>query len=142
MKIKTFIRLATLMLALTPVATWAQPIFTDITRSAKERAEDIVKHMTLDEKVSLMIYNSPAVERLGIKNYNWWNEALHGVARNGNATVFPMPIAMASSFDTELLEQIFTAVRFALTAVRRERKSPLPHGVRDRKVTSKPFSAA
>ena len=110
MKIKTFIRLATLMLALTPVAASAQPIFTDITRSAKERAEDIVKHMTLDEKVSLMIYNSPAVERLGIKSYNWWNEALHGVARNGNATVFPMPIAMASSFDTELLEQIFTAV--------------------------------
>lgn len=71
MKIKTFIRLATLMLALTPVAASAQPIFTDITRSAKERAEDIVKHMTLDEKVSLMIYNSPAVERLGIKNYNW-----------------------------------------------------------------------
>ena len=110
MKIKTFIRLATLMLALTPVAASAQPIFTDISRSAKERAEDIVKHMTLDEKVSLMIYNSPAVERLGIKSYNWWNEALHGVARNGNATVFPMPIAMASSFDTELLEQIFTAV--------------------------------
>ena len=87
----------------------AQPIFTDASRSNRERAEDIVKHMTLPEKVSLMVYNSPAVERLGIKNYNWWNEALHGIARNGNATVFPMPIAMASSFDTELLEQVFTA---------------------------------
>ena len=88
----------------------AQPIFKDITRSPRERAEDIVKHMTLDEKVSLMIFNSPAIERLGIKSYNWWNEALHGVARNGNATVFPMPIGMAASFDTALLEQVFTAI--------------------------------
>ena len=84
----------------------AQPIFKDITRSPRERAEDIVKYMTLDEKVKLMIYDSPAIERLGIKSYNWWNEALHGVARNGNATVFPMPIGMAASFDTQLLEQI------------------------------------
>ena len=88
----------------------AQPIFKDITRSPRERAEDIVKYMTLDEKVKLMIYDSPAIERLGIKSYNWWNEALHGVARNGNATVFPMPIGMAASFDTQLLEQIFTAI--------------------------------
>ncbi len=88
----------------------AQPIYTDPTRSARERAEDIVKHMTLKEKVSLMIYTSPAIERLGIKSYNWWNEALHGVARNGNATVFPMPIGMAASFDTELLEDVFTAI--------------------------------
>ena len=87
----------------------AQPAFTDASRSNRERAEDIVKHMTLQEKVALMVYNSPAVERLGIKNYNWWNEALHGIARNGNATVFPMPIAMASSFDTTLIEQVFTA---------------------------------
>ena len=87
----------------------AQPIFTDASRSNRERAEDIVKHMTLREKVSLMVYDSPAVERLGIKKYNWWNEALHGIARNGNATVFPMPIAMASSFDAELLEEVFTA---------------------------------
>lgn len=57
-----------------------------------------------------MIYNSPAVERLGIRKYNWWNEALHGVARNGNATVFPMPIGMAASFDTELLEEVFTSI--------------------------------
>lgn len=92
------------------IAVMAQPKFTDVSLSARERAEDIVKHMTLDEKVSLMLYNSPAIERLGIKSYNWWNEALHGVARNGHATVFPMPIAMAASFDTELLEQIFTAV--------------------------------
>ena len=100
----------TLVLSFAPILLSAQPIFTDATRSARERAEDIVKHMTLDEKVALMIYNSPSVERLGIRNYNWWNEALHGIARNGNATVFPMPIAMAASFDTELLEQVFTSI--------------------------------
>lgn len=87
----------------------AQPIFTDASRSDRERAEDIVKHMTLQEKVSLMVYNSPAIDRLGVRNYNWWNEALHGIARNGNATVFPMPIAMASSFDADLLERVFVA---------------------------------
>ncbi|MBR5493085.1 MAG: glycoside hydrolase family 3 C-terminal domain-containing protein [Alistipes sp.] len=109
---RKFTRLAmmTLVLSFAPILLSAQPIFTDATRSARERAEDIVKHMTLDEKVALMIYNSPSVERLGIRNYNWWNEALHGIARNGNATVFPMPIAMAASFDTELLEQVFTSI--------------------------------
>lgn len=110
MKPHFFYLIATFILsALASKPISAQPIFTDASRSNRERAEDIVKHMTLPEKVSLMVYNSPAVERLGIKNYNWWNEALHGIARNGNATVFPMPIAMASSFDTELLEQVFTA---------------------------------
>ena len=100
---------AVILSALAYIPCSAQPIFTDASRSNRERAEDIVKHMTLREKVSLMVYDSPAVERLGIKKYNWWNEALHGIARNGNATVFPMPIAMASSFDAELLEQVFTA---------------------------------
>ena len=102
--------IATVVLsALAYIPCSAQPAFTDASRSNRERAEDIVKHMTLREKVSLMVYDSPEVERLGIKKYNWWNEALHGIARNGNATVFPMPIAMASSFDTDLLEQVFTA---------------------------------
>lgn len=112
MRIERFFRIATMALVATvsPIILSAQPIFTDVSRSASERAEDIVKHMTLEEKVSLMMYNSPAVERLGIKTYNWWNEALHGVARNGNATVYPMPIAMAASFDTELLERVFTSV--------------------------------
>ena len=100
---------AVILSALAYIPCSAQPVFTDASHSNRERAEDIVKHMTLREKVSLMVYDSPAVERLGIKKYNWWNEALHGIARNGNATVFPMPIAMASSFDAELLEQVFTA---------------------------------
>ena len=79
-------------------------------QKAEKRAQTILKQLTLEEKASLMVYNSPAVERLGIRSYNWWNEALHGVARNGAATVFPMPIAMASSFDEPLLEEVFTVV--------------------------------
>ena len=88
----------------------AQPAYLDKTRSARERAEDIVSRLTLEEKVPLLMFESPAVDRLGIRKYNWWNEALHGVGRHGNATVFPMPISMAASFDTELIEEVFTTV--------------------------------
>ncbi len=76
----------------------------------EERAAELVSHMTVEEKAGLMIHPSAPVERLGIPAYNWWNEALHGVARNGKATVFPMPIAMAASFDEPLLNEVFTAV--------------------------------
>ena len=89
---------------------FAQPAYMDKTLSPRERAEDLVSRLTIEEKVPLLMFESPAVERLGIKKYNWWNEALHGVGRHGNATVFPMPISMAASFDTELLEEVFTVV--------------------------------
>ena len=88
----------------------AQPVFSDRNASPEKRAEDLVSRLTLEEKIPLMMFVSPAVDRLGIKKYNWWNEALHGVGRNGNATVFPMPIAMAASFDTELVEDVFSVV--------------------------------
>ena len=70
----------------------------------------LLQQLTLEEKASLMLYESAPVERLGIPAYNWWNEALHGVARNGKATVFPQPIGMAASFDEPLLYEVFTAV--------------------------------
>lgn len=88
----------------------AGPVFLDKSRPAEERAADIVRRLTLEEKAMLMMYESPAIERLGIPEYNWWNEALHGVARNGNATVYPMPIGMAASFDENLLRQVFTSI--------------------------------
>ena len=91
-------------------SAFAQPAYMDKTLSPRERAEDLVSRLTIEEKVPLLMFESPAVERLGIKKYNWWNEALHGVGRHGNATVFPMPISMAASFDTELLEEVFTVV--------------------------------
>ena len=78
--------------------------------SPEQRAEDLLGRLTLTEKASLMDYNSPAIPRLGIPAYNWWNEALHGVARNGYATMYPMPIGMAASFDPELIEEVFTSV--------------------------------
>lgn len=78
--------------------------------SPAERAEALLKQLTVEEKAALLNYNASAVERLGIDRYNWWNEALHGVARNGSATVFPQPIGMAASFDEALLEEVFTSV--------------------------------
>lgn len=78
--------------------------------SAKERAEDLCSRLTVEEKAKLMINSSEAIPRLGIREFSWWNEALHGVARNGYSTVFPSCIGMASSFDDTLLYNIYTAV--------------------------------
>ena len=64
--------------------------------------DDLLSRMTVEEKVSQMMNDSPAIERLGIPAYNWWNECLHGVARAGRATVFPMPIGLAATWDPEL----------------------------------------
>ena len=77
---------------------------------AEKRARELISKMTIEEKASLMMNSSAPVEALGIPSYNWWNEALHGVARNGKATVFPMPIGMAASFDEPLVNEVFTAV--------------------------------
>lgn len=88
----------------------AQSVYQDNSYSPAERAEDLIKQLTLEEKVSLMMDNSKPVKRLGIKPYSWWNEALHGVARSGLATVFPQPIGMAASFSPEALHTAFIAV--------------------------------
>lgn len=76
----------------------------------RKRAKELVAQMTLEEKVGQTLYQAPAIPRLGIKTYNWWNEALHGVARAGTATVFPQAIGMAATFDEDLLEQVGDAV--------------------------------
>ena len=84
--------------------------YQDATLSAGQRADDLLSRLTIDEKVSLMMNNSPAIERLGVPEFNWWNEALHGIGRNGVATVFPITMAMAASWDDVLLHKVFTAV--------------------------------
>jgi len=75
-----------------------------------ERVDDLVSRLTIEEKASLMLYNSPAIERLGIPEYNWWNECLHGVGRAGKATVFPQAIGMAATFDEDLIFDVATAI--------------------------------
>ncbi|WP_334074406.1 MULTISPECIES: glycoside hydrolase family 3 C-terminal domain-containing protein [Paenibacillus] len=72
----------------------------------KKRAEELVKRMTLEEKVRQMLHAAPEIPRLNIPAYNWWNEALHGVARAGTATVFPQAIGLAATFDEDLLEEV------------------------------------
>ena len=77
--------------------------------SSEERAKDLISRLTLSEKASLMCDESDAIPRLGIKKFNWWSEALHGLANNGNVTVFPEPVGMAASFDDQLVYRIFNA---------------------------------
>lgn len=77
-----------------------------ISDKIKARAKKMVSEMTLEEKCSQLRYDSPAIERLGIPAYNWWNEGLHGVARGGTATMFPQAIGIAAAFDEELTERI------------------------------------
>ncbi len=84
--------------------------FQDTKYSFEERVEDLVNRLTLEEKISQMVQNSPAIERLGIPNYEWWNEALHGVARAGIATVFPQAIGLAATFDSKLMLKIAKAI--------------------------------
>ena len=94
---------------LTAVTAFSQP-YKDKSLPPEVRAKDLVSRLSLEEKTSLMMHSSAPVEAYGIKAYNWWSEALHGVARNGKATVFPQPIGMAASFNEPLLYQVFTAV--------------------------------
>jgi len=75
-----------------------------------ERVEALLSQMTLSEKISQVVHQAPAIPRLGIPEYNWWNECLHGAARAGKATVFPQVIGMAASFDTDLLFRVATAI--------------------------------
>ncbi len=88
----------------------SQEKYKDPSLSAEERAVDLCARLTTEEKVSLMMDASRPVERLGIKTYNWWNEALHGVARAGLATVFPQPIGIAATFDIDNTFNVYTAV--------------------------------
>lgn len=88
----------------------AQEIYKNASIDFEKRADDLLNKLTLEEKVSLMKDGSKAIDRLGIKEYNWWNEALHGVARAGLGTVFPQPIGMAATFDDKSIRNVFNAV--------------------------------
>src|SRR6478672_7526887 len=81
-------------------------LFRDTSQSYERRLADLLSRLTISEKISLLGYNSKAIPRLGIPAYNWWNEALHGVARAGRATVFPQAIGMAASFNEDLMYRV------------------------------------
>jgi beta-glucosidase len=97
-----------------PIA-WGQggedrPPYLDPDLSFEARAADLVSRMTVEEKVSQLVNDAPAIPRLGIPAYEWWNEALHGVARAGSATVFPQAIGLAATFDTPLMREVAVAI--------------------------------
>ena len=98
--------------------------YQDPSLEPEQRALDLLGRLTLEQKVALMSYNSPEIPELGIRKYNWWNEALHGSARNGLATVFPQAIGMAASWDDALLQQVYdvasTEQRIKFNMARRE----------------------
>lgn len=107
---KRLIKFMMLACTLTLVACSNQAPYQNKSLSPTERAADLVSRLTLEEKITLMQNNSSTVKRLGIKPYEWWNEALHGVARNGLATVYPQAIGMGASFNDTLLYQVFTSI--------------------------------
>lgn len=105
------------------------PAYKDQSLSFEERAKDLVSRMTLEEKVSQMLFNSPAIPRLGIPAYNWWNEALHGVARAGVATVFPQAIALAATFDEDLVYKVADIISTEARAKYHEFQRKGDHGI-------------
>lgn len=103
---KTLLSIIGMLSSLTMLA---QLPYQNANLSSEERAKDLISRLTLEEKAALMCDVSDAVPRLGIKKFNWWSEALHGLASNNNVTVFPEPIGMAASFNDELVYKIFEA---------------------------------
>ena len=102
--------LAVSLLSLATAAFAADPLYKDLNRSFEERAADLVSRMTLEEKVAQLQNDAPAIPRLDVPAYEWWNEALHGVARAGAATVFPQAIGLAATFDVPLMTQVATVI--------------------------------
>src|SRR5450432_2636520 len=98
------------MLLCSSRGTTQEPAYKNTSLPFQERAHDLVSRMTLEEKVSQLGHTADAIPRLGVPEYNWWNEGLHGVARAGYATVFPQAIGMATTFDEPLMHQVATAI--------------------------------
>ena len=117
---RVLLSLSTMVCCLTIAVAQKQP-YQNPDLSARERAVDLCSRLTLEEKAMLMLDESPAIPRLGIKKFFWWSEALHGAANQGNVTVFPEPIAMASSFNPDLLYKCFDVASTEFRAQYNER---------------------
>ena len=120
-------------LSMASLSAGAQDPWQNPNLSAKERAADLCSRLTLEEKAQLMLDESPAIPRLGIKKFYWWSEALHGAANMGNVTVFPEPVGMAASFDPDLLYRVFDA---ASTEMRAQYHKRMDNGGEDEKFHS------
>ncbi|MCB0643615.1 MAG: glycosyl hydrolase, partial [Phaeodactylibacter sp.] len=103
-----FRSLSIFTLILSSMSLFAQPAYPYLDKDLpiEARVDDLISRMTLEEKIGQLRYDAQAVERLDIPAYNWWNECLHGVARNGRATVFPQAIGLAATWDTDLMHRV------------------------------------
>src|SRR5581483_512487 len=101
---------AVLVAVVVAAAAGQELLYKNPAAGIEQRVDDLLSRMTLEEKVSQLMNDSPAIERLGIPAYNWWNEGLHGVARSGRATVFPQAIGLAATWDTDLMLRVSTAI--------------------------------
>jgi len=108
--LKLLLCVAVAALALFQLSFTQKPVFQDSQAPMERRVDDLLGRMTLEEKVSQLMNDSPAIERLGIPAYNWWNECLHGVARAGRATVFPQAIGLAAAWDADLMLRVAAAI--------------------------------
>jgi beta-glucosidase len=124
------ILLASILLASTALGGAAQAQETTATRlrdtslTPEQRAADLIAHMTIEEKARQLGHTAPAIPRLGVPAYNWWNEGLHGVARAGIATVFPQAIGMAASWDEKLMRAVAGTIGTEFRAKYAERVHP------------------
>src|SRR3954451_22546086 len=116
--------LTSVVFCLSGAAQESKPRYMDPQLPIEQRVSDLVGHMTLQEKVSQLGHTADAIPRLGVPEYNWWNEGLHGVARAGIATVFPQAIAMAASFDAPLMQQTADTISTEFRAKYRETLKP------------------
>ena len=103
--------------------------FRNTSLTLEERVNDLVSRMTLQEKADQLLYTAPAIPRLGVPSYNWWNEALHGVARAGYATVFPQSITIANSWDEGLIYNVANAISDEARAKYHEFQRRGKHGI-------------
>src|SRR5438270_11048286 len=107
---KSFFTIAIFIFVSNTIFAQNAPLFRSAKAPVQARVNDILRALTLPEKISLLGNNSPAVERLHIPSYNWWSESLHGLARAGEATIFPQAIGMAATFNDSLLLSVASAI--------------------------------
>jgi len=107
---KILINLSLILVSVTSFAQFTNFEYLNPNLPVDERVDILVSQMTVEEKINQMVYTAPAIPRLGVPEYNWWNESLHGVARAGYATVFPQSITIAASWDKDLINRVATTI--------------------------------